>query len=112
MKDKGLILKCSKDQYESWENMPNMVRSKIQEILKEFRDQWDPNPKRELSIAKLSDDFGEYYYKLRIPLLAPSEYLPVREWSSKLPIFSIDIYQGYLSISITLREDDGEFYWE
>lgn len=109
MKDKGLILKCSKDQYESWENMPNMVRSKIQEILKEFRDQWDPNSTRELSIAKLSDDFGEYY-KLRIPILA--KYIPVQEWSSKLPIFSIDIYQGYLSISITLREDDGEFYWE
>lgn len=56
MKDKSLILKCSKDQYESWENMPNRVRSKIQEILKEFRDQWDPHPKKELSITKLSDD--------------------------------------------------------
>ena len=107
MKDKDLTIKYSKDQYESWENMPNMVRSKIQEILKEFRDQWDPNPKRELSITKLSDDSGEYY-KLRIPILAKS----VRKWSSKLPIFSVDIYQGYRSISITLREDDGELYWE
>lgn len=111
MKGKGLTIKYSKDQYESWENMPNMVRSKIQEILKEFRDQWDPNPKRELSITKLSDDSGEYY-KVRIPILAKSDYLPVREWSSKLPIFSVDIYQGYRSISITLREDDGELYWE
>lgn len=33
--------------------------------------------------------------KLRILILAKSEYLPVREWSSKLSIFSIDIYQGY-----------------
>lgn len=111
MKDKSLVIKCSKDQYESWENIPNTIRSKIQEILKEFRDQWDPNPKKELSITKLSDDFGEYY-KLRIPIIAQSEYLPVREWSSKLPIFSVNIYQGYRSISITLREDDGELYWE
>lgn len=111
MKDQGLIIKCSKDQYKSWESMPNKVRSKIQEILREFGDQWDPNPKRELSITKLSDDSGGYY-KLRIPILAKSDYLPVWRWSSKLPIFSVDIYQGYRSISITLREDDGELYWE
>ena len=110
MEDKGLILKCSKDLYELGE-IPNIVRSKIQEILKEFEDQWDPNPHSKGSITKLSDDFGEYY-KLRIPIRAQSEYLQVREWSSKLPIFSVNIYQGYWSISITLREDDGELYWE
>lgn len=50
--------------------------------------------------------------KLRIPILAQSEYLPVQDGASKLPIFSIDTHQGYLYISITLREDDGELYWE
>lgn len=83
MKDKSSVIKCSKDQYESWENIPNTIRSKIQEILKEFRDQWDPNPKRELSITKLSDDSGEYY-KLRIPIRAQSEYLHSRYGSGPL----------------------------